>query len=110
MIYTKEATRIENNYKVFTGLTHKGNCIYCGDEFMSRSIAAKYCSQRCKNDKQINQRAEMILEKKRTANNCIVCNNPIKQNPRGKIKKYCSNKCKQKNYRKKPGACLNNLE
>ena len=23
----------------------------------------------------------MILEKKRTANNCIVCNNPIKQNP-----------------------------
>ena len=100
ILYTKESTRIENEYRVFTGLTHKGKCLHCEGDFKSRSILAKYCSQRCKNDVSINRRRERILKKKQEFNKCIVCSTEITQKKHSKIIKYCSNKCKQLNYRK----------
>ena len=98
-MYSKASTRIEDYYRVFTGLNNKGKCFFCGDEFYSRSIKAKYCSQRCKNDKQIERRAEIVFIKKVALKNCLVCNTNIKQSQKAKIKKYCSNKCKQIAYR-----------
>jgi endogenous inhibitor of DNA gyrase (YacG/DUF329 family) len=98
-MYSKESTRIENDYRVFTGLRYTGKCIFCGDEFKSRSIFAKYCSQRCKNDKQIERRAEIVFIKKANLKSCLVCNTNIKQSPKAKTRKYCSNKCKQIAYR-----------
>jgi endogenous inhibitor of DNA gyrase (YacG/DUF329 family) len=99
--YSKESTRIEKEYRVYNNLTNNGKCIFCGDEFKSRSILAKYCSQRCKNDRQIKSKAEIVLKKRIASTNCIICKEPIEQNPIKKIRKYCSNKCKQKNYRLK---------
>jgi len=100
-MYSKENTRIETNYKVFTGLTNSGKCFVCGDAFKSRSILAKYCSQRCKNDIQIKKRLEIVLKKRIAATTCVICKTSIEQNSHTKIRKYCSNKCKQKNYRLK---------
>ena len=43
----------------------------------------------------------------RKANNlCIVCGNSIMQAKRGKIKRYCSNKCKQADYRERKNKVL----
>jgi endogenous inhibitor of DNA gyrase (YacG/DUF329 family) len=100
-MYSKEATRIENSYKAYTELRYTGKCFFCGDEFRSRSIVAKYCSQRCKNDKQIERRAEIVFKRRQALKECIVCSKSIKQNEKGKIKQYCSNKCKQAGYRQR---------
>jgi endogenous inhibitor of DNA gyrase (YacG/DUF329 family) len=100
-MYSKEDTRIENAYRVYTGLTYNGICVYCRDTFKSRSIAAKYCSQRCRNDVQIERRAEIAFKKRENLKNCIVCNLAITQTKTAKLKKYCSQRCKQKAYRTK---------
>ena len=98
-MYSKENTRIENNPVIYTGFRYSGNCIVCDDEYKSRSIKSKYCSTRCKNDAAIKRRKEKIKRNKTIANKCIVCETKISQNSKTKIIKYCSNKCKQKNYR-----------
>ena len=96
---SKENTRIENNYVIFTGYRYAGNCIVCNDDYKSRSIVSKYCSSRCKNDAAIKRRKNKIAENKKQAKNCIVCETKISQNNKTKIIKYCSAKCKQANYR-----------
>jgi hypothetical protein len=98
-MYTKENTRIEKQYRVITGLYNIGNCEVCKDQFKSRSIMAKYCSQRCKNDKAINLKKEAQNKVRSEAKFCIVCKVDISQSDTAKIKKYCSQKCKQKQYR-----------
>lgn len=99
-LYTKENTRIEDDYRVFTGLTFEGKCRFCQGEFKSRSTASKYCSQRCKNDMSIQKKKEAMTNIKKQLTNCVFCNKEITQNKNSKIVKYCSNKCKQANYRK----------
>jgi len=106
-MYSKENTRIENNYVIYTGFRHVGNCIVCDDEYKSRSIVSKYCSTRCKNDLAIKRRKEKTIKKKQQFKNCIVCESKITQNNKTKTIKYCSPKCKQANYRtnKKSNTC-----
>lgn len=55
--YTKAQSRIENEHKIYTHLTHVSKCIVCGDTFHHNGKdgewqypKAKYCSQRCRND------------------------------------------------------------
>jgi hypothetical protein len=66
-------TRIENSYRIYTGLKYKFNCIVCGDEFKCRSINAKYCSQRCKNDRSIENRKIQAINKRNSSNTCKIC-------------------------------------
>ena len=99
-MYSKENTRIEDNYVIFTGFRYTGICVVCDDEYKSRSILSKYCSQRCKNDASIKRRKDQTIKKKKQFTNCIVCENKISQNNKTKTIKYCSAKCKQANYRK----------
>lgn len=105
-MYNKENTRIELNYRVYKGLTNTGNCIVCNDTFKSRSVMSLYCSQRCKNDKYIERRQKIALNKRKSANKCKQCDTAITQNEATKLIKYCSNKCKQKAYRKTSSKCL----
>ena len=48
--YSKESSRTEDNYKIYSHLGHEGICVYCGESFKSSSSKSKYCSQRCQND------------------------------------------------------------
>lgn len=49
-LYSKESSRIEDNYRMYSHLDHKGICAFCGGSFKSSSPKAVYCSKRCKND------------------------------------------------------------
>jgi len=100
-MYSKMQTRIENDYRVYTYLRYKFNCIVCGDEFKCRSISAKYCSQRCKNDRSIENRKIQATNKRNSSNTCKICSIILIQNDKNKVKLYCSSKCKQKAYRNK---------
>ncbi|MCL1862255.1 MAG: hypothetical protein FWF78_01675 [Defluviitaleaceae bacterium] len=99
-MYSKENSRIENNYRVHVKPHIDGVCAVCGDSFKSGSSLAKYCSRRCLNDASIARRRLRIAEKRAIAKKCAVCDTPIEQGG-GKIAIYCSNSCKQKAYRKR---------
>lgn len=95
--YTKEESRIENYYSVYSGLTHCGVCKYCGDSFKTRSPHAKYCSARCKNDAYLQRRKmQKNFERQKV---CTVCGKKYVAKKKDSI--YCSNACKQKAYRTK---------
>lgn len=97
MLYTKEQTRIEDNYRIYTGLYHQGKCQYCGDDFKSSYPLAKYCSQRCKNDAMMERRKIRLQEQRKKI--CAVCGKHF--DAKKKDAMYCSNACKQKAYRDK---------
>ena len=99
--YTKETTLRENEYRVFSGNPLTLNCNFCNDMFNAKSPKALYCSQRCQNDVYIEKRSETAKLKRKNAVNCVVCSVSIKQTETKKIIKYCSQKCKQKQYRNK---------
>ena len=96
-LYTKEQTRIEDNYHLPYGSKNKLRCEHCNDEFIAKQPNAKYCSLRCSNDVYIEKRKIKNAELKNKE--CLVCNEPLKENANGRNKKYCTNKCKQKAYR-----------
>ncbi len=93
--YSKEESRIENNYRMYTGLTCNGVCEYCGDSFKSRSPLAKYCSDRCRNDAYLKRRKiRKELQKQKI---CGICKKPYIAKKKDSI--FCSDACKQKAYR-----------
>ena len=95
--YSKESSRIEDNYKMYSHLGYKGICAFCGDSFESSSSKAKYCSQRCQNDAYMKRRKERkALEKQKV---CAVCNKQFTAKKKDAM--YCSDACKQKAYRKR---------
>lgn len=95
--YSKESSRIEDNYKMYSHLGYKGICAFCGDSFESSSSKAKYCSQRCQNDAYMKRRKERkALEKQKV---CAVCNKQFTAKKKDAM--YCSDACKQKAYRER---------
>ena len=97
--YTKKNTLRENEYREFSGRHLTLNCKFCNDTFKAKNPTALYCSQRCQNDVFIEKRSETAKLKRKNAVNCVVCLISIKQTETKKIIKYCSPKCKQKQYR-----------
>jgi hypothetical protein len=97
MLYTKSESRIENDSRMFTGLTCECVCVYCGDSFKSRCPLAKYCSQRCKNDAYIERRKQRHEEQLHKI--CACCGKDFIAKKVDSM--YCSNACKQKAYRLK---------
>lgn len=94
-LYSKEASRIENAYRMYSHLGYEGICTFCGDTFKSSSPKAKYCSRRCQNDAYIQRRRERkALEKQKI---CVVCDKQFTANKKDAL--YCSDACKQKAYR-----------
>jgi len=73
--------------------------VVCGDKFDTNQSYTKYCSQRCANDAAIARRKERTNKKREQYAVCPVCGKPIEQNEKTKIRRYCSNSCKQKAYR-----------
>jgi len=99
MLYGKESTRVDKSYDPFyETIYYAKNCCVCGDAFMSSRPKGKYCSQRCSNDAYIVKRRKRAARKRAKVKTCIICATPIEQGT-GKIKKYCSNACKQKAHR-----------
>lgn len=97
-MYSKEATRIENNYRIYSELTDELKCWECGDIFRCRSPKARYCSQRCANDAAIKRRKARIDSKRSGHTQCVICGKPVNQ-ANAKIRIYCGKACKQKAYR-----------
>ena len=93
--YSKESSRIEDDYRIYSGLRHVGTCVFCGDSFKCSSPKAKYFSQRCRNDAYIKRRKQRrALEKEKI---CKECGKRFAAKKKDGI--YCSNACKQKAYR-----------
>lgn len=95
--YSKESSRIEDDYRMYSHLGHKGICAFCGDSFKSSSIKAKYCSARCRNDAYMQRRKERKLSEREKV--CAICKKPF--TAKKKDGKYCSAACKQKAYRER---------
>lgn len=100
ILYSKENTLRENEYRVFSFRNITLNCKFCNDIFKAKNQTALYCSQRCQNDVYIEKRSEKAKQKRTNSVNCVVCLISIKQTETKKIIKYCGQKCKQKQYRK----------
>mgnify|MGYP002507937463 FL=1 len=95
--YSKESSRIEDNYKTYSHLGYKGICAFCGDSFESSSPKAKYCSKRCQNDAYMKRRKERkALEKQKV---CVICKKQFTAKKKDAM--YCCKACKQKAYREK---------
>lgn len=99
VIYTKESSKRKNKYYALNGygVLKEYSCVYCGDLFKAKTPLAMYCSQRCQNDVNILKRKKQAQKLKNTT--CLICNSNINESSKGRNKKYCSNKCKQKAYR-----------
>lgn len=95
--YSKESSRIEDSYRMYSHLGHEGTCAFCGDPFKSSSPKAKYCSQRCQNDAYMKRRKERkALEKQKV---CAMCEKQFTAKKKDAM--YCSDACKQKAYRER---------
>ena len=80
---------------------YKGRCFNCGKDFISKLKSAKYCSYKCKKAMEKRKASTKAREQSETYNKCIICTKSVKQDSWGKIKRYCSNACKQKSYRQR---------
>lgn len=100
-LYTKEDTKYNAKRTPYCdhGAMWTHNCIVCGDEFQCNRMRGKYCSSRCANDAAIQRRQARMAEKRAAASHCTICGAGIEQDHGTKIRKYCSNSCKQKAYR-----------
>ena len=96
-----EKHRIENYYRKFGSLHGTGKCIVCGDEFKCKFVngRAKYCSVECRSKMAKMRAIEKAKKLRSTFKTCSICDNPIEQLNDGKIRRYCSNKCRQRAYR-----------
>jgi hypothetical protein len=95
MLYSKEDSRIEDNYRMYSHLGYEGICVFCGEPFKSSSSKAKYCSLRCQNDAYMERRkARKALEKEKI---CLVCKKQFTAKKKDAM--YCCDACKQKAYR-----------
>jgi endogenous inhibitor of DNA gyrase (YacG/DUF329 family) len=93
--------KIRNTYHTLNGYSElkEYSCIRCGDDFKAKTPLVKYCSDRCLNDSNIQKRSKERAKKRSLLNQCQCCSVSIEQSSNGKLRKYCSNKCKQKAYR-----------
>lgn len=80
---------------------YMGRCLICGKKFISKLRSAKCCSDKCKRAMDKRRASAKARERRKTYNKCIICNKPVEQDSWGKIKRYCSNACKQKSYRQR---------
>ena len=74
-------------------------CVICGEKLSGNSNNLKFCSRACRSVQDKRRRLEKARIHRQTFTSCIVCGTPITQGIHGKIRKYCSNACKQENYR-----------
>ena len=95
--YSKESSRIENAYRMYSHLGYEGTCAFCGDAFKCSSPKAKYCSQRCQNDAYLKRRKQRkALEKEKI---CSICGKQFTAKKKDAM--YCGDACKQKAYRQR---------
>jgi endogenous inhibitor of DNA gyrase (YacG/DUF329 family) len=96
--YTKENSLYENQYRVYTWLRRIGKCVVCGDSFRGNNNS--YCSQRCINDAAMLAVKVARLKKRTNAKTlCPSCGQAFTIAKSGRIRKFCSNKCRQRAHR-----------
>jgi endogenous inhibitor of DNA gyrase (YacG/DUF329 family) len=95
--------RIENYNHIYSFLDGVGKCVVCGDEFKCKfnNGRAKYCSLECKGAMAKLRSKEKAKKHRLSFKTCSICGEPIEQVKKGKIRRYCSNKCKQRSFRLK---------
>ena len=99
ILYDRKHSRVENTHRVFQGhATIPGVCRVCGDTFLSASRQTRYCSGRCANDAAIEAR-RIAKGNQRQGILCCVCGSKIETGSSGRLPKYCSNACRQRQYR-----------
>ena len=104
--YTKENSLYENHYRVNsyysngTWLPRIGKCVVCGDSFTLNNGSISYCSQRCTNDAGMLAVKVARLKKRTNAKTlCPSCGQAFTIAKSGRIRKFCSNKCRQRAHR-----------
>jgi len=106
--YTKENSLYENQYRVYTWLRRIGKCVVCGDSFRGNNNS--YCSQRCINDAAMLAVKVARLKKRTNAKTlCPSCGQAFTIAKSGRIRKFCSNKCRQRAHRVLRNAVSANL-
>jgi predicted nucleic acid-binding Zn ribbon protein len=80
------------------------HCIQCGKEFLLEFITEiliqkQYCSDTCRLKATALARKNRKQAERQLHNNCTVCGKSMQQTEFGKIKRYCSDACKQAAYR-----------
>ena len=82
-------------------------CKHCGKEFLVSFITEpaasqnQHCSDACRIAATALARKNRNKAKRQLHTKCIVCGNNIEQGQLGKIRKYCSNRCKKIIYNNK---------
>jgi len=106
--YTKENSLYENQYRVYTWLRRIGKCVVCGDSFRGNNNS--YCSQRCINDAAMLAVKVARLKKRTNAKTvCPSCGQAFPIAKSGRIREFCSNKCRQRAHRVLRNAVSANL-
>ena len=120
--YTKENSLYENAswnrvnhiyhsyYLNGTWFPRIGKCVFCGDSFTLNSGSISYCSQRCTNDAAMLAIKVARLKKRTNAKTvCPSCGQAFTIAKSGRIRKFCSNKCRQRAHRVLQNAVSANL-
>ena len=97
--YTKENSRVENYQRYPQSAKRNAKCIVCGDDFKCRKISL-YCSHRCINDAaMIAVKVARIKKRTSATTSCPSCGQVFSVAKRGRIRRFCSNKCRQRAHR-----------
>jgi len=102
--YTKENS-LKKNYGKYCHWSHtfkrESKCVLCGDNFKHKhENSPRYCSYRCINDAAMIAVKLARLKKRASATtSCPSCGQVFSVAKRGRIRRFCSNKCRQQAHR-----------
>ena len=102
--YTKENS-LKKNYGKYCHCSHtfkrESKCVLCGDNFNHKhENSPRYCSYRCQSDTAMIAVKVARLKKRTSATtSCPSCGQVFSVAKRGRIRRFCSNKCRQKAHR-----------
>ena len=102
--YTKENS-LKKNYGKYCHCSHtfkrESKCVLCGDNFKHQhENRPRYCSYRCQSDAAMIAVKVARLKKRTSATtSCPSCGQVFSVAKRGRIRRFCSNKCRQRAHR-----------
>lgn len=85
------------------------HCLHCNDEFFRKQGQSKYCSPTCRVEhialkgRDERKLSTSIAEAHIRVSFCIVCNGFCEAPYQGRMRRFCSTNCENKNQRKTPG-------
>lgn len=98
--YDREHSLTENKYRVFSGhAVLPLVCVVCGAGFKASACTARFCSERCRNDKHMADRKRARHKRRAAVSAVCSCGAAIQLSPAGRLPRHCSCACRQRAYR-----------